>query len=410
LRRLRRQRGYTVLVVLALAGALASSVVYVWSAPRDDELARERRTTAALAAARDALLGRAATDDTRPGSLPCPDRDNDGDADGSFGNCPVYVGRLPWRTLGLPDLRDGWGERLWYVLSSAFRDNASGGVLNSDTPGAYTVKDAGDNVLAADAPALVIAPGLVVGSQSREGQNALSAAMYLDGENADGDATYATGPASPAFNDRIMILGREDLFRAVTARVAKAVLIGLETYRAAHGYYPAANPYSSGSPAYLCDPDTYQGRIPQTMSLSTPSSGCAAHANWSTGLPELPAWFFGNYWHLLTHYAVARVCADTSVAAQSMCATDAYDASGTSFPGSAPLSIAGVSGNVGVLVIVSGPGRAGQARPCTDAVQCLEDPANSDGDAVYVKPSRSPGSNDHMAVTCATASPCPAVP
>lgn len=410
MRRLRRQRGYAVLAVLALAGALVSSVVYVWSTPRDDELARERRSTVALAAARDALIGRAASDDTRPGSLPCPDTDNDGDADGSFGNCPVYVGRLPWRTLGLPDLRDGWGERLWYVLSSRFRDNAGGGVLNSDTPGTYTVKDAAGSVLAADAPALVIAPGLVVGSQSREGPNALAAAMYLEGENADGDATYATGPSSAAFNDRILILGREDLFRAVTARVAKAALIALETYRSAHGYYPAANPYAAGGPAYLCDPGAYQGRIPQTINVSTPSSGCTAHADWNASVPELPAWFFNNNWHLLAHYAVARVCADTSAGAQSMCATDAYDASGTSFPGSAPLSIAGVSGNARVLVIVSGPARSGQTRPCADAAQCVDDSANSDGDALYVKPSRWPGSNDRMAVACAAAGPCPAVP
>jgi hypothetical protein len=31
------------------------------------------------------------------------------------------LGRLPWKTLGLPDLRDGDGERLWYAVSSATR-------------------------------------------------------------------------------------------------------------------------------------------------------------------------------------------------------------------------------------------------------------------------------------------------
>ena len=49
------------------------------------------------------------------------------------------IGRLPWKTFGLPDLRDGSGERLWYALSPNFRDNPSVSPLNSDTRGSITV-------------------------------------------------------------------------------------------------------------------------------------------------------------------------------------------------------------------------------------------------------------------------------
>jgi hypothetical protein len=35
------------------------------------------------------------------------------------------LGRLPWKTLGLPDLRDGHGERLWYAVSTKYK-----GLLN----------------------------------------------------------------------------------------------------------------------------------------------------------------------------------------------------------------------------------------------------------------------------------------
>ncbi len=35
------------------------------------------------------------------------------------------LGRLPWKTLGLPDLRDAFGERLWYAVSSKHK-----GLLN----------------------------------------------------------------------------------------------------------------------------------------------------------------------------------------------------------------------------------------------------------------------------------------
>ena len=32
-------------------------------------------------------------------------------------------GRLPWKTLAIPDLRDGAGERLWYAVSVRFKRN-----------------------------------------------------------------------------------------------------------------------------------------------------------------------------------------------------------------------------------------------------------------------------------------------
>ena len=55
----------------------------------------------------------------QPGRFLCPDVDNDGSAEDS--NCENYVGRLPYKTLETEDLREGSGERLWYVLSPNFR-------------------------------------------------------------------------------------------------------------------------------------------------------------------------------------------------------------------------------------------------------------------------------------------------
>lgn len=394
----RLARGYTLLPLLALLGIAATSLLYVQAAPRDSAAAREHRTAAALAVARDALIGRAASDDTRPGSLPCPDVDNDGTADGAFGNCTSYLGRLPWRTLGLADVRDGWGERLWYALTSAYRDNPGGGALNSDTPGAYTVRDASAAVLAADAPALVIAPGNALGAQSREPGNQLAPAMYLDGENGNADATFLIAAASASFNDRLIVVTREDLFRPVVARVAKEAQAALERYRAAHQYYPAANPYTAGAPSYYCNPATLRGRIPLTIRGGSPLTGCTAQAPWSG---ELPSWFFDNNWHLVTHYAVASACIDTSAAGNATC---------TANGGMDALDIAGVSRHVRAIVIVSGPPREGQSRPCASAAHCIDDAANVDDDIYYVKPSQWPATNDRMAATCATAGTCEVMP
>ena len=90
----------------------------------------DKSTASALAQAKDALIGRAATDNNRPGSLPCPDVDNDGVADSNFGNCIDYIGRLPWKTLDLPELLDGNGDRLWYALSAKLRDNPAAQPIN----------------------------------------------------------------------------------------------------------------------------------------------------------------------------------------------------------------------------------------------------------------------------------------
>lgn len=332
----------TMLLALAL-GTFAT--VSIDRRIRDEATVREQRTAAALALAREALIGRASGDDTRPGSLPCPDIDNDGTADGAFGNCMNYLGRLPWRTLGLAELRDGWGEHLWYALSNTFRDNPAAGVLNSDTPGAISVRNSAGALIVGDAPAVVIAPGRPLETQTRGTAQQTMAAMYLDGENANGDSIYVTGTNRDPFNDRLIIVQRDDLFRPVVARVAREAQAALERYRAAHGYYPAASPYAAEGPAYYCDPATFHGRIPGT--ISGVGTGCTKHAPWGT---EFPAWFFDNQWHLLTLFAVASDCADTLPGTNASCSENA---------GSLPLVVGNVSDHVRTVTIVSGPARGG---------------------------------------------------
>ena len=111
----------------------------------------------------------------RPGELPCPDLDNDGDAEITCFQAEQRIGRLPWRTLKLPDLRDGSGERLWYALSTTFQRKTfnqcptSGGpaCLNSDTRGTLTVRDSAGVVIfdasgGGGAIAVLLAPGPVI--------------------------------------------------------------------------------------------------------------------------------------------------------------------------------------------------------------------------------------------------------
>src|SRR5258706_8120108 len=119
------------LILIAVLGLVAALEIVAGAGGAE----RERATERALAAAREALVayatGRPMSAALGPGYLPCPDLDNDGWAESTCGSQSGDVGqeerlgRLPWKTLGLEDLRDGHGERLWYAVSTKYK-----GLLN----------------------------------------------------------------------------------------------------------------------------------------------------------------------------------------------------------------------------------------------------------------------------------------
>ncbi|MDP2369887.1 hypothetical protein [Rhodoferax sp.] len=211
---MKRQRGAALMVILLIAGVLAA--FFALRALNSGATERDKTTAAALAQAKDALIGYAVTyRDTRAdevfGYLPCPDTNNDGFAEPVCGARDVSVmGRLPWRTLGLPPLRDSAGECLWYAVSGRAKNNPDTDVLNWDMLGQFGIVEAitGATLAAPDdhgTPwAVVFAPRVVLGAQVRAGgvgtecagpSTAAAAAMYLDGP----DPLYAgTAPAANA--------------------------------------------------------------------------------------------------------------------------------------------------------------------------------------------------------------------
>ncbi len=170
-------------LAIALVATFASALARESTGPH-----RQAASDAALAAARDALIAYATArpiDSTvGPGFLPCPDLDDDGWAEPTCGSMSgetgqwQRLGRLPWKTLGLADLRDASGERLWYAVSSKHK-----GLLNCTVSdecldmspesalGTITVRDASGTVIhdgtfasphdaaRGGAAAVVIAPG-----------------------------------------------------------------------------------------------------------------------------------------------------------------------------------------------------------------------------------------------------------
>lgn len=114
-----RERGAALLILFVMLTALAASVGMglLQSAARGEPAQQQQLRTLALAA--DALRGEAfrrrCEAPTVPDEelLPCPDA---GGVEGEAGlNCAGTTrGWLPWRTLGLPPLRDASGTCLWY--------------------------------------------------------------------------------------------------------------------------------------------------------------------------------------------------------------------------------------------------------------------------------------------------------
>lgn len=160
------------LLLLVAAAVVASSVAARDGVPRRDDV-----TMSALARAKEALIAYATArpidEIVGPGYLPCPDLDDDGWAEPICGSLngetgqAQRLGRLPWKTLGLPDLRDADGERLWYAVSSKHK-----GLLNcAASPacldmgpeaaiGTITVRDARGNVLHDGTSSSTQAPGI----------------------------------------------------------------------------------------------------------------------------------------------------------------------------------------------------------------------------------------------------------
>jgi hypothetical protein len=236
-----------------------------------------------LEQARDALSAYAVAHPTQPGSLPCPDTNDDGVADGTS-NCASYIGRLPWQTLGLGDPRDEAGERLWYALSPSFRDDPSI-QINSDAHGDRTVMSGSVGTVATtEAAAVVFSPGTALPGQFREatvaqceatGANVrrdLCASNYLERHdavtpawnNASAIGPYMRGRPSFAFNDKLLVLRTTDFIPLVERRAASDLLnMALEYRRQSQvtggcQCYPWPDRNGDGS----SDADNNRGRFP----------------------------------------------------------------------------------------------------------------------------------------------------
>jgi hypothetical protein len=345
----------------------------------------ERKTQTALEYARHALIGRAIGDTNRPGSFPCPDGDNDGSADLFAGSaCPSYIGRLPWRTLGIGDLRDASGERLWYALSPTFRDHPAAPPLNSDTAGSLIVySGTGTTTIARDAVAIVFAAGSTLSTQARDDSTAQCETTgkhiprsrcptnYLDTlsgfSNAGGSGPYIAASPGELYNDRLAIIVAADFMPQVEQRVAMELRNALLAYKT--GTTCRCYPWATNAITGANDAGQNRGRIPVRDVLPEP---------WPAG--ALPAYFAANNWDRVIYYAIARTALENS---GKDCATCAEQ----------NLTIDRSAGHEVVLIT---PGLPVNGTARTTSADYLEDAENRNGDDRYVTPASRDSTRNHM--------------
>jgi hypothetical protein len=393
---------------------------------------RDEATTLALARAKEALIAFAASANltsgsSRPGDLPCPDRTNDGKAETSCGNSAGShperrLGRLPWQTLGVDDLRDGYGEHLWYAVSNNFKNNTRTLPLNSDTVGTITVRDANGNVEfdgtgVNGVVAVIIAPGYPLTRQDGVVQNRIAAntndpTHYLDNIASEDNASFNDGsldgffsgpvfdPADPAVtiaNDRVVAITQSEIMAAIEKRVAAEVMNCLVGYAAANGgRYPwAADLAATAAGNFSDSANTLFGRVPNLMC----NTGGDGHTPPCDLLPvgTVPGgmlttwgsvpncfvtnnWFSQNYWNEQVFYSLASAY-KPRIGPPPSCGTC--------------LSVDG-TGSKQVVVMVAGKAIGAQTRANkADPAQYLETP-NSTGGTNYATKSATPPFNDRV--------------
>lgn len=429
-------------MLLGLVALLVMSSLYFLvgelqaaSMKRDQDLA----TLQALAQAKEALIAYAVTVDLsgtkRPGDLPCPDRDNDGKAGTtiplvtSCGNAAGTtfqarrLGRLPWLTLGLPDLRDASGERLWYAVSNNFKESTQSSALNSDTTGTITVRDANGNIIfdgsaATGVVAVIVAPGPPLTrqdgqQQDRSAGNINTPLHYLDNiaaeDNAEFDETvtltngFFSGPVRDVngaviANDRIVVITRDEIIAAIEKRVVAEVRNCLTNYAddgANGGRYPwaASLATSAVTPAgtgYDDTANTLFGRVPSLMCNTAGDGSGACTGITGTNSAMLSTWgstpncyvngdWFQKNWREQVFYAVA----------------DAYKPGAGSPSCGTCLTVDAVS-NKQVAIFVAGKKIGAQTRADkTDRAQYLEG-ENNNVDTVFVTQPASASFNDRV--------------
>lgn len=352
-----KQNGAALLVFMLIVVIVTVASVYSKYNNTTVSIDRDKKTSIALQKAKEALIYYSLdnsylnpsptcinnTNCPRPGDLPCPDINNTGTAGLSCGSAAgssqsSRLNRLPWKTLGLGDFSDGYGERLWYAVSNNYKNNTRTRPLNSETLGTITIRDASGKVIydattGGGVVAVIFSAGNVITRQDGYVQNRNIAgeniaSNYLDIAKGEDNGAFADssldgfimGPVKDSqgniiLNDRLIVITRDEMAAAMESYVLTQVRRELLTYYNANFYYPYPAAFSDStcivstgvnvSSGCNSDNSRYGGRIP-VSNIDQSGSGWVS----TSILKGLRAsnWFQQNLWRELIFYAIAPDC------------------------------------------------------------------------------------------------------
>ena len=336
-----KQKGIALLILVIIIALAFISYFMSGLSITELKVDREVKTLQALNKARQALIAYAVSYseitgiNRGPGYFPCADQDNDGV--GTPVGCPtasvVDVGRFPWVTLGVGDLRDGANETLWYAVSNNFDYTTANYKVNTATTGNLTVRDSGNNIIydgtTIDAAvAVIIAPGealirddavIQVRGTVAEKNDPVN---YLDIDTASGEdnASFQHGVLGGAIqdgfiqgeimnggativNDKFTVITYGDIMEQVHKRVSREVGNVINSYFGLCGAYPEAAAFNSAV-APNSVPGQKQGFLP--VGTSEPFNWGIAYAPpCDLSTIRIPVWFTNESWQLHTYYEYA---------------------------------------------------------------------------------------------------------
>lgn len=308
------QGGAAALIFVAvLIGTVAWFTIGALANTGRDTPQREARSGLALHAAKQALLAYVAKQaadpgENNPGRLPCPESlGQPGTAQegiaapvvGFFATCSA-VGRLPWRTLGIDQLRDGSGEPLWYAVATgtwALVNSSTSLSINPSLANQLTYDGAANAVVA-----VIIAPGgavntlnmtsppagcVQVSQQANRYAVPYVVASFLECGNEAGN--YITIAPKDWGNDRTIAITAAEVMNAIAGAVAdrlqRQVAPALADWRVNEAdtnwgvqFLPYAASFSNPATNSLCGTyDVREGLMPVAKSASSTCS------NWTGG-------------------------------------------------------------------------------------------------------------------------------
>jgi len=293
------QKGAVVILMAFIIGL--GTAAYLLKAFNVSNLQAEqdKKTYQSLKDAKHALIAWSVSHEYTPGQMPWPDRNGDGNYDGSsdcvttlfqysylLGQLPsvpdtspcldhntglnVYAGLSTYPSLG-QDFRDAQGNRLWYAVSrNLVRDYAAStnpiinpNIINAPTYPWLQVLDRNGNLVSDRVAAVILAPGGTLDGQNRAG--AANASQFLDSFQIGAAIFNNRGYATPDedfiigddgrnvsindptfvrpynFNDKLIYITIDELMTALEKRAGEQVRSSLKTYQDTNGYYPYAS-------------------------------------------------------------------------------------------------------------------------------------------------------------------------